>query len=186
MDAWQAMGARDLDRSITRLASEIAERLGEPDDFVLIGIVTGGDYLADRLADAIAAGEGKRPKVGTLDITLYRDDLYTGLEKPTLGETRIPFEITGRHVVLVDDVLFTGRTVRAALDLIMDYGRPARVQLAVLVDRGHRELPIAADFVGRTITTNKQDRVVVHLREDGSGQDGVRIERSQPAAGGGS
>lgn len=178
-EAWLSMSAQDLHRSVTRLASEISERLGDPDGFVLVGIVTGGGHLAHRLADAIAHAEGKRPRVGTLDITLYRDDLYTGLERPTLGETAIPFEISGRTVVLVDDVLFTGRTVRAALDEIMDYGRPARVQLAVLVDRGHRELPIAADYVGREIGTGKRDRVVVHLVEDGSEQDGVRVHRAE-------
>ncbi|NOY27348.1 MAG: bifunctional pyr operon transcriptional regulator/uracil phosphoribosyltransferase PyrR [Oligoflexia bacterium] len=177
MEAWRAMTARDLDRTVRRLADEITERLGDADDFVLIGIVTGGAHLAQRLADAVARTEGHRPQVGTLDITLYRDDLYTGLEKPTLGVSSIPFELAGRHVVLVDDVLFTGRTVRAALDELMDFGRPARVQLAVLVDRGHRELPIAADFVGRTLGTGKLDRVMVSLREDGSDHDGVQIMR---------
>lgn len=171
------MGARDLERSVARLANEITEHLGDPDTFILIGIITGGAHLAERLAACIGAAEGKRPALGTIDITLYRDDLYTGLEKPSLGETRIPFELDGRVVVLVDDVLFTGRTVRAALDELMDYGRPASVQLAVLIDRGHRELPIAADYVGRTIQTGKRDRVVVHLVEDGSPADGVRVLR---------
>ena len=179
MDNTGTMGPRDLERTLTRLADEITERLGDPAGFALVGIVTGGAFLAQRLADLIARTEGRRPPVGTLDITLYRDDLYTGLEKPTLGETHIPFELAGRQVVLVDDVLFTGRTVRAALDEIMDYGRPARVRLAVLVDRGHRELPIAADFVGRTLQTDKHDRVVVHLVEDGSAQDGVAVLKAK-------
>lgn len=182
MDPSESMGARDLERSVARLANEITEHLGDPDGFVLIGIITGGAILAQRLAACIGASEGKRPAIGTIDITLYRDDLYTGLEKPSLGETRIPFELNGRTVVLVDDVLFTGRTVRAALDELMDYGRPAVVQLAVLIDRGHRELPIAADYVGRTVVTSKKDKVVVHLVEDGSEADGVRIIR---AGGGG-
>ncbi len=183
-DSW-VMSGRDLDRCLTRLANEITEHLGDPSGFALVGIVTGGALLADRLADAIQTAEGQRPAVGSLDITLYRDDLYTGLEKPTLGETRIPFELTGKRVVLVDDVLFTGRTVRAALDEIMDYGRPARVQLAVLVDRGHRELPIAADFVGRRITTDKRDRVVVQLRGDGSDREGIVVQRSAAPTDGG-
>ncbi len=172
------MGARDLERSVARLANEITEHLGDPDGFVLIGIITGGAHLAERLAARIGAVEGKRPGLGTIDITLYRDDLYTGLEKPSLGETHIPFELNGRVVVLVDDVLFTGRTVRAALDELMDYGRPDCVQLAVLIDRGHRELPIAADYVGRTIQTGKKDRVVVQLVEDGSPEDGVKVLRA--------
>lgn len=171
----QLMAARDVERTVARLATEITEHLGEPDRFVLIGIITGGAHLAERLAARIAATEGRRPAVGSVDITLYRDDLYTGLEKPSLGETRIPFELNGRTVVLVDDVLFTGRTVRAALDELMDYGRPDRVQLAVLIDRGHRELPIAADYVGRAHPTGKRDKVVVSLVEDGSPVDAVRV-----------
>ena len=114
--------------------------------------------------------------MGEVDITLYRDDLYTGLEKPVLGDTRIPFQLTGATVVLVDDVLFTGRTVRAAVDMLMDYGRPAVIRLAVLVDRGHRELPIAADYVGRRIETAKSDRVQVHLVEAGASTDHVTLE----------
>jgi len=181
MASW-VMGERDLERTLKRLADELSERLGDPEGYALVGIVRGGAWVAERLAQAIVASEGARPLVGTLDITLYRDDLYTGLEKPTLGESRIPFDLSGRQVVLVDDVLFTGRTVRAALDELMDYGRPRRVYLAVLVDRGHRELPVAADFVGRTIQTAKRDRVVVHLRQDGSPTEGVEVVAAPPAA----
>jgi pyrimidine operon attenuation protein/uracil phosphoribosyltransferase len=142
----------ELRRTIARMASEIVERLGDPRQLVLVGIVTGGRHLALRLADAIASLEGVRPATGYVDITLYRDDLYTGLEKAQLGDTRLPdSDLSGRGVVLVDDVLFTGRTVRAALDELMDYGRPRFIKLVVLVDRGHRELPIAADVVGKTI-----------------------------------
>lgn len=175
------MTAREVARSISRLAHEITEHLGDPTEFVLIGILTGGDTLAIRLADAIESNEGTRPLTGSLDITLYRDDLYTGLEKPVLGETRLPFGLTGKRVVLVDDVLFTGRTVRAALDELMDYGRPRCIKLAVLVDRGHRELPVAADFVGRRIVTELHDKVDVQLTEQGAERDGVCITRGGDA-----
>lgn len=165
------MTSRELERTIARLARELTERLGDPSRFALLGVVTGGWTLAGRLADEIERVEGARPKLGSIDITLYRDDLYTGLEKPILGETRIPFDLSGRGVVLVDDVLFTGRTVRAALDELMDYGRPSFIKLAVLVDRGHRELPIQPDFVGREVQTAKRDRVDVRL--DGQGDEVV-------------
>lgn len=169
------LSGRAVKRCIDRMAHEISEKLGEPDTYALVGIVTGGQGLATRLADAIAAVDGARPRTGSVDITLYRDDLYTGLEKPILGETVLPFDLSGLGVVLVDDVLFTGRTVRAALDEIMDYGRPRWVKLAVLVDRGHRELPIAPDFVGRTLATRKRDKVVVQLRGEGAAADSVQI-----------
>ena len=172
------MGAMELRRTVARMASELVERLGDPRKLVLVGIVTGGRHLAHRLADAILALEGVRPPTGYVDITLYRDDLYTGLEKAELGDTRLPVEdLEGRGVVLVDDVLFTGRTVRAALDELMDYGRPRFIKLAVLIDRGHRELPIAADVVGKVLPTQRGDRVVVALTEDGSPADGVFLER---------
>lgn len=175
------MAAREMERSIARLANEISERLGDPETYVLVGILSGGAQLCKRLADAIGAGEGSRPLTGTVDITLYRDDLYTGLEKPILGETRIPGDLTGRGVVLVDDVLFTGRTVRAALDELMDYGRPSFIKLAVMVDRGHRELPIAADFVGRSVPTQKRDSVIVRMVGDGSKVDEVVVVDKQLA-----
>jgi pyrimidine operon attenuation protein/uracil phosphoribosyltransferase len=165
----------NVGRSLDRLAHEIIEQQGTPGDWVLVGIVTGGQHLALRLAGRIEAISGARPQTGMVDITLYRDDLYTGLEKPVLGETKLPFELSGNGVILVDDVLFTGRTVRAAMDAIMDYGRPRFIKLAVLVDRGHRELPIAADFVGRTLQTLLSDRVRVDLKEAGKSADGVRV-----------
>lgn len=178
----RVMGERELHRSVQRLASEIVERLGDPSGYALVGIVRGGWLLCQRLAEAIAALEGSRPQVGSLDITLYRDDLYTGIEKPVLGATHLPFGLNGRGVVLVDDVLFTGRTVRAALDELMDYGRPRYIQLAVLIDRGHRELPIAPDFVGRRLDTAKGDRVVMALREEGAAEDGVSRLRARGGA----
>ncbi len=167
---------RDLGRSLSRLAHQIVEDTTENCSLALVGIHSGGVTLAHRLAREIQAVEGDPPPVGEVDITLYRDDLYTGLEKPVLGDTRIPFQLTGATVVLVDDVLFTGRTVRAAVDMLMDYGRPAVIRLAVLVDRGHRELPIAADYVGRRIETAKSDRVQVHLVEAGASTDHVTLE----------
>jgi pyrimidine operon attenuation protein / uracil phosphoribosyltransferase len=165
------MTAREVERTVARLAHEIVERAGEPSEFALVGIMTGGVPLAERLVAHIEAAEGVRPALGHLDITLYRDDLYTGLEKPILGETALPFDVAGRGLVLVDDVLFTGRTVRAALDEVMDYGRPRWIKLAVLVDRGHRELPISADFVGRSVSTARDDRVRVFLDQ------GVEVQR---------
>ena len=175
MSAEQVMSSVEVDRTIARLAHEIVERAGDPRHFTLVGVITGGLPLATRLADGIEAAAGARPQVGHVDITLYRDDLYTGLEKPVLGETRLPINLGGQGIVLVDDVLFTGRTVRAALGEIMDYGRPRWVKLAVLVDRGHRELPIAPDFVGRTVLTGRGDKVEVNLSDSSS--DGVFVRR---------
>jgi pyrimidine operon attenuation protein/uracil phosphoribosyltransferase len=169
------MNGVEVGRTLDRLAHEIIEQLGVPTDYSLVGIVTGGWPIAERLADRIEQSTGIRPRTGTVDITLYRDDLYTGLEKPVLGETRLPFELTGQDIVLVDDVLFTGRTVRAALDVIMDYGRPRSVKLAVLVDRGHRELPVAADFTGRFLQTMKSDKVEVLLGRENSEDDRVNL-----------
>lgn len=174
----RVLSAADLRRTVRRLALEIIESAQGTDDLRLVGIHTGGVFLARRLAETIGELEGTCPVVGEMDITLYRDDLYTGLEKPVTGETRIPFDVEGARVVLVDDVLFTGRTVRAALGLLMDYGRPAWIKLAVLVDRGHRELPVEANFIGRRIDTDVHDRVLVAFREDGSEADGVTVGRA--------
>jgi len=175
MSTTTPMTGVNVGRSLDRLAHEIIEHQGAPGDWALVGIVTGGQHLAVRLADRIKAITGVRPSTGTVDITLYRDDLYTGLEKPVLGDTQLPFSLSGNGVILVDDVLFTGRTVRAAMDAIMDYGRPRFIKLAVLVDRGHRELPIAADFVGRTLQTDITDRVRVDLTEACKDIDKVRV-----------
>ncbi len=171
------MDAGAMRRALARMAHEIVERV-ETGRALLVGVHTGGVPLAKRLSEAIEAIEDRVVPVGEVDITLYRDDLYTGLEKPVLGDTRLPMDLSGVTVVLVDDVLFTGRTVRAALDNLMDYGRPARIELAVLVDRGHRELPIEATYVGRRVETNKSDRVTVRLIDTGADSDAVVVERA--------
>lgn len=153
--------------AIDRLAAGLCERLaGCHVPVALVGIRTGGVELADRLRGRIVAAGLPGPARGDIDITLYRDDLYTGLEKPLLGDTDLPFEVSGCGVVLVDDVLFTGRTVRAALGELHDFGRPAWIRLCVLVDRGHRELPIQPDFVGMTMETQLRDRVTVDWARD--------------------
>ncbi|MFN2506339.1 MAG: bifunctional pyr operon transcriptional regulator/uracil phosphoribosyltransferase PyrR [Acidimicrobiales bacterium] len=158
------MDAHDLRRAITRIAHEVVERNHGLEGVVLIGLQTGGVPLAGRLADALRQVEGTDVPVGTLDVAFYRDDI--GL-RPVMPQavTEIPFDLTGRVVVLIDDVLFTGRTVRAALDALNDYGRPRAVQLAVLVDRGHRELPIRPDYVGKNLPTRRDE--VVDVRDDG-------------------
>jgi pyrimidine operon attenuation protein/uracil phosphoribosyltransferase len=158
------MDAEDLRRAVTRIAHEVVERNHGLADVVLVGLQTGGVPLARRLADSLQRIEGSEVPVGTLDVAFYRDDI--GL-RPVMPEavTSIPFDLTGKIVVLVDDVLFTGRTVRAALDALNDYGRPRAVQLAVLVDRGHRELPIRPDYVGKNLPTRRDE--VVDVREDG-------------------
>jgi pyrimidine operon attenuation protein / uracil phosphoribosyltransferase len=175
----------DVQRVVARLAHEIVDRTAadargplaiDPQTLSVVGIRTGGAHLAHRLAKEIGALTGKAPPVGILDITLYRDDvLLSGNPVPMLRGTEIEFAVDGRVVVLVDDVLFTGRTVRAALDALLDLGRPACVRLAVLVDRGLRELPVAADFVGRALETQKNEHVDVQLTEEGAAEDGVII-----------
>lgn len=152
-------------RMLRRIAHEIVERNGGAGGLALVGIRTGGDYLARRLQRLITDIEGVEPPAGAVDITLYRDDVFQGLPKPEIGPTELPFELAGHIVVLVDDVLYTGRTVRAALDALVDFGRPKAVQLAVLVDRGLRELPIGADYVGLAAETRPEESVKVVLSE---------------------
>ncbi|WP_183252217.1 bifunctional pyr operon transcriptional regulator/uracil phosphoribosyltransferase PyrR [Anoxybacteroides tepidamans] len=161
------MDEQAVRRALTRIAHEIIERNKGIDGCVLVGIKTRGIYLAKRLAERIEQIEGAAIPVGELDITLYRDDLTTKTsdKEPLVKGSNIPFDVTNKKVVLVDDVLFTGRTVRAAMDAIIDFGRPAQIQLAVLVDRGHRELPIRADFVGKNIPTSSAEMIVVELQE---------------------
>jgi pyrimidine operon attenuation protein/uracil phosphoribosyltransferase len=156
-----------INRALTRIAHEIIERNKGIDTCILVGIKTRGAYLANRLAEKIKIIEGKSIKSGELDITLYRDDLSIKTEnnEPLVQQVDIQHEVSSQKVILVDDVLFTGRTVRAAMDAVMDLGRPAQIQLAVLIDRGHRELPIRADYVGKNIPTASQERIVVRLTE---------------------
>jgi pyrimidine operon attenuation protein/uracil phosphoribosyltransferase len=166
----------DVRRALTRIAHEILERDKGAADVVLVGIADRGDDLARRLADEVRRIEGPVVPVGVLDITFYRDDIGMRADAPEVHETRIPFDVSGKVVVLVDDVLFTGRTIRSAMDALMDLGRPRKIQLAVLVDRGHRELPIRADHVGKNVPTSREEVVRVHLTEI-DGEDGVEIER---------
>jgi pyrimidine operon attenuation protein/uracil phosphoribosyltransferase len=169
-------------RTLRRMAFEIAERI-PPDErpLYVVGIRTGGAYLAQRLAALIAeAGEGK-PLIGAIDITLYRDDVFRGLPKPEIGPTELPEPVDGKTIVLVDDVLFTGRTVRAAMDVLADYGRARAIKLAVLIDRGRRELPVQPDFVGAVVQTTARESVRVMLKERGEPDRVVLRERRAPS-----
>lgn len=175
----EVMDAPAIDRALTRIAHEIVERAKGCQDVVLIGIRTRGIHLARRLADKIRRIEGTPVPLGIIDITLYRDDLRRRFDHPKLERTEIPFSLTDKRVILVDDVLFTGRTIRAALDGLMDLGRPRSIQLAVLVDRGHRELPIRADYVGRNVPTSLQESVKVWLHEEDGLEQVVILERPE-------
>jgi pyrimidine operon attenuation protein/uracil phosphoribosyltransferase len=166
--------AGDLRRAHTRIAHEIVERNHGADDLVLVGLYTRGPAIARRLAAAIEGFEGRAVPVGALDVAFYRDDISLRTVTP-VGPTEIPVDISGRVVVLVDDVLFTGRTVRAALDALTELGRPRAVQLAVLIDRGHRELPIRPDYVGKNLPTGRTEDVRVRLTEVDGGDDGIEL-----------
>ncbi len=157
--------AAGFQRTVARLAHEVIENNKGAETIAVVGIRTRGEYLARRIVAKIAEIEKKKVDIGFLDITLYRDDLRGKLKQPELKGTRIDFDVTGKNIILVDDVLFTGRTIRAALDELMDLGRPATIQLLVLVDRGHRELPIKADFVGKNVPTSEGQQVHVHMSE---------------------
>jgi pyrimidine operon attenuation protein/uracil phosphoribosyltransferase len=159
------MDKEAIQRALKRIAHEIVERNKGVDNVVLIGIRRRGVPLAKRLQKFLAEIEGKEVPVGSLDITLYRDDLNLRLDQPKVGKTEINFSIEGKDVILVDDVLYTGRTVRSALDALMDIGRPRTVQLSVLIDRGHRELPIRADYVGKNVPTSRKEQIEVRLEE---------------------
>ncbi len=161
----ELMSPEAINRSISRLTHEILERNQGVNDLVIIGIRNRGDLLARRIIEGIKNIEKQEVKLGVLDITLYRDDFQRFSETAVVQETIIPMDITNKKVILVDDVLYTGRTIRAALDAIIDFGRPAAIQLAVLVDRGHRELPIKADYVGKNVPTSATEQVEVRLKE---------------------
>ena len=168
------MDENDIRRALTRIAHEIIEAYKDVDDLYLIGIKTRGVPLAERISNCIEKIENKKLQVGILDITLYRDDLNVGDSYPVLHETDIPFSVKGKKIVIVDDVLYTGRTIRSAMDAIIDQGRPLLIGLAVLIDRGHRELPIRADFVGKNVPTSAKEDIKVLLNEI-DGQDSVLL-----------
>lgn len=168
-----------ISRALIRIAHEILEKNKGTDDLCLVGIRNRGVYLAHRLADCIKKIEDKIVSVGILDITLYRDDLTLIAAQPVVHKTDIDFAISDKNVVLVDDVLYTGRTARAALDALIDFGRPKSIQLAVLIDRGHRELPIRADYVGKNIPTSKNESVEVHMEEVDGKDEVVIVEKEE-------
>jgi pyrimidine operon attenuation protein/uracil phosphoribosyltransferase len=172
------LNAPAIQRALTRIAHEIAERNEAGNDVVLVGIQRGGVPLAQRLGHLLSGIWGHHVQVGKLDVSMHRDDLDQRVA-PEVQPTVIPFDVTGKTVVLVDDVLYSGRTTRAAMDALNDFGRPQRIQLAVLVDRGHRELPVKADFVGKNLPTAQSEKVRVHLAETGEA-DEVVLEKETP------
>jgi pyrimidine operon attenuation protein/uracil phosphoribosyltransferase len=174
--AKKILDGEQIRRALTRIAHEIVERNGGVANLALIGIRTRGAPLAERLVKLIESIEGRAPDVGMVDVSLYRDDVGVG-STAELGPTDIPFDVNGRTIVLVDDVFYTGRTIRSAMDALIDLGRPASIQLAVLVDRGHRELPIRADYVGKNVPTSRDQSVSVMLVEQ-DGSDGVFLEEA--------
>jgi pyrimidine operon attenuation protein/uracil phosphoribosyltransferase len=176
----QIMTAEEIRRATTRISHEIVEKQAGTAGLVLVGIQRRGVPLAHRIAASIAEHEGAEIAVGALDITFYRDDLSLVAQQPLVKGTDLPFDLNESTIVLVDDVLYTGRTIRAAMDALVDFGRPRAIRLAVLVDRGHRELPIRADHVGKNVPTSREELVRVHLSEV-DGEDGVDIERRVPA-----
>ena len=169
------LNSKDISRAVSRISHEILERNHGAGNIALVGIRTRGVVISQRLREKIKEIENVTVDHGVLDITLYRDDLADGIHNPELKKTEIPFALEGKHIILCDDVLFTGRTIRAAIDALMDFGRPSSVQLAVLIDRGHRELPIRPDYVGKNIPTAKSKRVQVLLTEE-DGEDRVIIK----------
>ncbi|MFZ1947123.1 MAG: bifunctional pyr operon transcriptional regulator/uracil phosphoribosyltransferase PyrR [bacterium] len=174
-DKARIMDSDDIARAITRIAHEIMEKNRGSRGIILVGIRTRGIPLARRISEIMKGIEGGTVPVGILDITLYRDDLQMVAKQPVVGKTEMPEDIEDKVVVLVDDVLFTGRTIRAAMDEIMDFGRPKAVRLAVLIDRGHRELPIRADYVGKNVPTSARETISVKLRET-DGEDAVSVQ----------
>jgi len=176
------MDASEVARALTRIAHEILERNKGTQEIALVGIRTGGVHLAHRLARRIQEIERAQVPIGELDITLYRDDLGIRKDQPVLRKTSIPFNVSDLNVILVDDVLFTGRTIRAAMDGLIDLGRPAEIQLAVLVDRGHRQLPIKATYIGKNIPTSREEIVHVYLEEEGEEDRVVLLKHASGGA----
>jgi pyrimidine operon attenuation protein/uracil phosphoribosyltransferase len=173
------MSASEIDRTLVRLAHEILERTSDLDKLAFIGIRRRGVTLAQRLAKKIEDLERRKVPVGILDINLYRDDLSTVSHQPVLNATDIPFEVTGKYIILMDDVLYTGRTIRAALDALFDQGRAARVQLLVLIDRGHREIPIEAQFIGRIVQTTDSEIIEVKFQEIDGMEKVLMVEKTE-------
>ncbi len=161
----EIMNGQSIENALTRISHEIIEHNTDTSEIAIVGIRTRGEYLANRLVAIIENMKGVKLPLGLLDITLYRDDLMHAHSQPVVHETKIDFDISKKNIILVDDVLYTGRTIRAALDAFIDFGRPKSIQLAVLVDRGHRELPIRADYVGKNIPTSQKETVIVKLDE---------------------
>ncbi len=174
------LSSPEIARVITRISHEILEKNKGSKDIALVGIRTGGVFLSNRIYQKIQEIDSIQVPLGELDITLYRDDLGRKKEVPAIKKTSIPFELAGLNVVLVDDVLFTGRTIRAAMDGLIDFGRPKQIQLAVLIDRGHRELPIRADFVGKNLPTAKDEDVEVRWKETGAEDEVYVIQEKLP------
>src|SRR5580698_4436956 len=178
----QLMSASEIDRTLVRLAHEVLEKTKDLDSLAFIGIRRRGVPLAQRLAAKIEALENRKVPVGILDINLYRDDLSTVDIKPVVSSTEIPFDVEGKDIILMDDVLYTGRPIRAALDALFDHGRPARVQLLVLIDRGHRELPIEAKFIGRTVQTSDIEIIEVKFTEIDGIEKVLLVEKTEVGA----
>lgn len=177
------MDGRSIDRALTRMAREIVEETGAAGDLAIVGIQRRGAQLAERIVAEIQASGEQAPAMGVMDITLYRDDLQAIAEQAMVQRTEMPFKVEGKIIVLVDDVLYTGRTVRAALNEIMDFGRPRRVYLAVLIDRGHREIPIRADFVGQNVPTSRSQQIKVKVEDLDGVWEVLMVERDAAAAG---
>ena len=175
----KVMDKEAIDRALVRVAHEILERNHGTTGLAIVGIRTGGVHLARRLSDNIKKIENVDVPMGALDITMYRDDISSRKRKNPMGKTEIPFSVTDKTIVLVDDVLFTGRTIRAALDSLMDFGRPRQIQLAVLLDRGHKDLPITADYVGKNVPTSLKEAVKVKLVEEGGKDEVLIMEKAE-------
>lgn len=172
------LNPEEIGKTLQRIAFEIQEQFPDKDNLALIGIQRRGADLAGRIRDMLAAQGYNSPRIGELDINMYRDDWTNLSSVPQIGTTNIPFEVNSREIILIDDVLYTGRTIRAALEAILDFGRPKRIALAVLVDRGHRELPIHADFIGKTINTSREEQIDV-LTLETDGKDRVSLSRRE-------